>query len=76
MILQRAYLRETDPKHRPTPLGWRHSNRLAVTMIALSGAVVLWQGHEMGLYLLPLGILLSFVAARASAWVLLIEINR
>ena len=51
-------------------------NRLAVTVIALAGLVLAWRDDGAGLYLLPLGILLSFFAAGANAWVLLIEINR
>jgi hypothetical protein len=38
--------------------------------------VILWRGDAKGIYLLPPGILLTFVAVGANAWVLLIEINR
>jgi hypothetical protein len=51
-------------------------NRLAVAVVALAGLTLLWRGDAVGLYLLPAGILLSFFAASASAWVLLVEINR
>jgi hypothetical protein len=51
-------------------------NCVAVTAIALAGVLLLWHGDEIGLYFLPVGILLSFFAAGASAWVMLIEILR
>jgi hypothetical protein len=38
--------------------------------------VLLVRGNIDGIYLLPFGILLSFFAAGAGAWVLLVEINR
>ncbi len=74
--LQRAYLRHIDAEHRRRPRRMVAVNRLAVTLIALAGLVLLWRGDATGIYLLPPGILLSFVAAGANAWVLLIEINR
>ncbi|MGH8337633.1 MAG: hypothetical protein ACRETL_12610, partial [Gammaproteobacteria bacterium] len=51
-------------------------NRLAVAVIALGGAVLLWRGDAAGTYVLPVGILMTFLAVGANAWVLLIEINR
>jgi modulator of FtsH protease len=74
--LQRAYLGQTDPLYRRRTAQMVAMNRLAVAMITLSGAVLLWRGDGAGLYLLPPGILLTFLAAGANAWVLLIEINR
>ena len=52
------------------------TSRVAVGVIALAGGVMLERGDEMGLYLLPAGILVSFFAAGINAWVLLVEINR
>ena len=74
--LQRNYLRNVDPAHRrpSTRTGW--FNRCAVAVMALAGLVMLWRGDGAGLYLLPIGILLAFVAAGINAWVLLVEINR
>jgi hypothetical protein len=51
-------------------------NRIAVSIIAVSGAVLLWRADLDGLYVLPVGILVIFVASGINAWVLLIEINR
>jgi len=74
--LQVSYLRHTDPAHRRSSSRMVSVNRLAITVIALAGLVLLWRGDETGIYLLPPGILLSFVAVGANAWILLIEINR
>lgn len=74
--LQRAYLRQVIVVHRRHSLQMVIVDRLAVTVIALAGLVLLWRGDGTGMYLLPPGILLSFLAACANAWVLLIEINR
>jgi len=74
--LQRGYLRELDPVHRPRSAAMVRGNRLALVIIALAGLVLAWRGDAVGLYLLPPGILLSFIAVGANAWVLLIEINR
>jgi cation transport ATPase len=74
--LQRAYLSQLDEAYRRRTNQMVAVNRLAVTLIALAGLVLLWRGDGAGIYLLPPGILLSFLAAGANAWVLLIEINR
>jgi hypothetical protein len=50
--------------------------RLAIGVTLLAGLVVVARGDDAGIYLLPIGILLSFAAAGANAWVLLIEISR
>jgi modulator of FtsH protease len=76
VALQQVYLRDLEPIYRRQSIYVVAVNRLAVTLIALAGAVVLWRGDGVGIYLLPPGILLSFLAAGANAWVLLIEINR
>jgi hypothetical protein len=74
--LQRSYLRDLDTElsRRSTVQVW--VNRTAVVVIALAGLALMWSGDVRGVYILPLGILLTFVAVAASAWVLLIEINR
>jgi hypothetical protein len=74
--LQRAYIRYTDPPHRRRSYQMAVINRVAILVIAVGGAVLLWRGDLEGLYLLPIGILMTFAAVGASAWVLLIEINR
>jgi hypothetical protein len=51
-------------------------NAFAVLVFAAAGLAVAATGEPAGLYLLPLGVLLSFFAAGANSWVLLIEINR
>jgi modulator of FtsH protease len=47
----------------------------AVGVLALTGAAILWQGAD-GYYGLAAGISLSYLAALAETWVLLVEINR
>ena len=74
--LQRVYLQTVDPAYLTPSTQMVQFNRLAVGTIALAGLVVLARGDDIGLYLLAPGILLSFCAAGANAWVLLIEINR
>jgi hypothetical protein len=51
-------------------------NRLSIFVVASGGLILLWRGDLAGLYLLPIGILMTFAAVGANAWVLLIEINR
>jgi len=48
----------------------------AATLPGLVGAVVVTAGNTDGLYLLAVGILVSFVVAVVNAWVLLVEILR
>jgi modulator of FtsH protease len=74
--LERVYLRAVEPAYRRQSTRMVAMNRLAVTIIALAGLILLWRDDGLGMYLLPPGILLSFLAAGANAWVLLIEINR
>jgi modulator of FtsH protease len=74
--LQLAYHRDVDPLYRNRSNRMIAINRSAVGVIALAGLVLVWRGDEAGLYLLPPGILLTFAAVGANAWVLLIEINR
>ena len=74
--LQLTYLRGLKPEYRPQSMRMVTLNRIAVATIALAGAVLLCRGDAVGMYLLPAGILLSFLAAGFNSWVLLIEINR
>jgi hypothetical protein len=74
--MQIGYLRSLEPIHRRRSMVQVWANRTAVGIIALAGVVQVSRGDMVGIYILPLGILLTFVAVAASAWVLLIEINR
>jgi hypothetical protein len=74
--LQHGYLRLIDPDYRKTTARMIWFNRLAITLIGAGGLTMVILGQERALYILPLGILLVFVAVGANAWVLLIEINR
>lgn len=74
--LQRVYLETVDPAYRLRTTQMVQFSRLAVTLVALAGLTVLARGDDAGFYLLVPGFLLSFCAAGANAWVLLIEINR
>ena len=74
--LQTGYVRSLEAVHRRRSVGQVWANRAAVAVIAMAGLVLVWRGDGAGVYLLPPGILLTFVAVGASAWVLLIEINR
>lgn len=74
--LQRAYTRDVVPEHRHRSRRMTQLNRLAVGLITVSGAALFIHGELRALYVLPAGILLTFVAAGINAWVLMIEINR
>jgi modulator of FtsH protease len=74
--LQLGYLRLVEPQYRPQSSQMVRVNQVAVTVIALGGFVVLWRGDATGSYIVAAGILLTFIAVGANAWVLLIEINR
>lgn len=76
VALQLGYLRHLDPVYRPRSIQLVAFSLLAVSTIVLAGLALLWRDDRAGLYLLVPGILLSFIAAGANAWVLLIEINR
>lgn len=74
--LQKGYLKLIDPDYHKTTARMIWFNRMAIMIIVVGGLALAVLGKEWGLYLLPVGILLVFVAAGANAWVLLIEINR
>jgi len=74
--LQHGYLSTIDADNRRSATKMVWVNRSTVLVIAMAGVGLLWRGDETGLYLLPPGILLTFAAVGANAWVLLIEINR
>jgi hypothetical protein len=74
--LQIKYLRHTHADHRRKARRHLFVTRLAEGLIALAGLVIFWRGDTIGLYLLPAGFLLTFLAVGMNAWVLLIEINR
>jgi len=76
VLLQRGYLRGLEPMYLRRSALLAAFNRFAVTLIILAGLLLLWRGDAAGMYLLPPGVLFSFIAAGANAWVLLIEINR
>jgi hypothetical protein len=76
VYLQQAYLRELEPIHRSRAMRMVWINRLAIGIIAGAGLALIWWDDTTGLYMLAPGILLTFAAAGANAWVLLIEINR
>ena len=74
--LQIAYRSAIEPQYRRHS-GWMVAgNRAAMLVIIGGGGLLLWRGDLVGLYLLPPGILLTFLAVGINAWVLLIEINR
>jgi hypothetical protein len=74
--LRRGYIGVHDPASRPRSVKMVRLNRTATALIALAGLVLLVWADGAGLYVLATGILLSFIAAGANAWVLLIEITR
>jgi hypothetical protein len=74
--LQGLYMKHLDPVYRPKSRQMIWFTRLAIGVTLLAGLVVVARGDDAGIYLLPIGILLSFAAAGANAWVLLIEISR
>lgn len=74
--IQIGYIRSLDPIYRRRSMGQVWVNRTAVGFIVLAGLVQVLRGDTVGVYILPVGVLLTFVAVGASAWVLLIEINR
>jgi hypothetical protein len=76
VLLQRVYLKLVEEPHRSGTKKMIATNRVAISVIVIAGLVLVFRGDGAGVYLLPLGILLSLFGAGASAWVLLIEINR
>jgi len=74
--LQAAYLSLVEPPYRRASWKMVLLSRFTVGLIALSGLAVLVTASTAGFYLLCVGVLLTFFAVGANAWVLLIEINR
>jgi len=74
--LQKIYMPLIESAYRSRALSLTWMNRVAVGLIVSGGAFLLITGDARSLYLVPLGVLLSFIAAGLSAWILLIEINR
>jgi hypothetical protein len=74
--LQRLYMPATEEVYRRRAMRLVWMNRVAVGAISAAGVLLLVTGDARSLYLAPVGMLLAFVAAGMSAWVLLIEINR
>jgi hypothetical protein len=73
--LERSYLSFIARPYRRLSTQMAICNQLSLMTIALSGLITLFRGIN-GLYLLPPGILATFLFSIANAWVLLIEINR
>ncbi len=76
LALQKLYLPLTEKAYRRRALRLTWMNRVAVGAITAGGALLLITDDLISLYIVPPGILLTFVAAGLSAWILLIEINR
>jgi cation transport ATPase len=76
IAIQRIYFREVEPAYRSGTATMMAISLFAVSLIAFAGLIMVWSGEDWALYLLGSGMLLSFIAAGANAWVLLIEINR
>lgn len=74
--LQRGYIRALEQAYRPRSMLMVWLNRTAASIVALGGLLILWRGDGAGLYLVAAGVLVTFLAVGANAWVLLIEINR
>ena len=76
--LQASYLRELETHNRSRAALYLVAGNFtsSVAVMAVGGAVLTITGDLRGFYFLPPGILLSFLAVAANAWVLLIEINR
>jgi modulator of FtsH protease len=74
--LQQAYLNQSEAIHRPRSAVMVWTNRVTMSVFVVAGLVLSWRGDDIGVYILPAAILLSFAAVGANAWVLLIEINR
>ena len=74
--LQRLYMPLTGLAYRARARRLTWMSPLAVGAITFGGACLALSGDLRSLYVVPLGVLLCFVAAGTNAWVLLIEINR
>ena len=76
VLLQRGYLAAVEPAHRRHSTRAARMNLAAVGLIATGGFALLATANPTALYLLPVGILLSFLGVGMNSWVLLVEINR
>ena len=76
LLLQRVYLAATEERYRRNSRRMTWVSRIAAGLMVGAGIELLLRTDATGLYLLPAGIIVSFIAAMINAWVLLIEINR
>ncbi len=74
--LERVQWSTLEPVYRSTTLRMFILSHVATWLIIAAAATLLWRGDWNGLYVLPAGMLLSFITSGMNAWVLLIEINR
>jgi modulator of FtsH protease len=74
--LQRSYMAEVEETYRAN---WRRTawmNLASAAVFLAVGLAIVASGDPLWLYLLPIGVVLSFFAVGSNAWVLLVEINR
>jgi hypothetical protein len=74
--LQRVQWSTLEREYRSVTLRMFILSHVATWFIIVAAATLLWRGDWIGLYVLPAGMLLSFITSGMNAWVLLIEINR
>ena len=74
--LEHGYVSGLEAQYLPQTWQVVWLNRASVVLIGLAGAVLAWRNDPVGLYFLAPGVILSFYAVGANAWVLLVEINR
>jgi hypothetical protein len=74
--LQRIYMRGLDKAYRNRTMQVAALSRVALVAIAAGGLFTAATADPSYLRIVAAGVLLSFLAAAANAWVLLVEINR
>jgi modulator of FtsH protease len=74
--LERVQWSTLEPQYRSITLRMFILSHVATWFVIAAAATLLWRGDWIGLYVLPAGMLLSFITSGMNAWVLLIEINR